>query len=321
MSFFLPAVPLITGFLLDCIIGDPYNMPHPVRLIGKLISMLEKLIRDRQKNLYIGGAVMTVIVMTLSSMCPILLLLLCYRINMLLGIAAESILCFYMLAARCLYNETMKVYHAIENDDTESARKAVSMIVGRDTKKLDRKGIIRAAVETSAENTSDGITAPIFYMAFGGAAMGFLYKSVNTLDSMTGYKNDKYIKLGKASARLDDILNFIPSRLTALLMIISCFFTGNDAKNAFRIWKRDRRNHASPNSAQTESAAAGALHVRLAGDAVYFGRLYKKPYIGDDDRSIENEDIRRVNRLMYVSSVMMLILASALRILIFGVLI
>ena len=321
MSIFLPAVPLITGFLLDCIIGDPYNMPHPVRLIGKLISMLEKLIRDRMKNLYIGGAVMTVIVMTLSSMCPILLLLLCYRINMLLGIVTESILCFYMLAARCLYNETMKVYHAIESDDTESARKAVSMIVGRDTKKLDRKGIIRAAVETSAENTSDGITAPIFYMAFGGAAMGFFYKSVNTLDSMTGYKNDKYIKFGKASARLDDILNFIPSRLTALLMIISCFFTGNDAKNAFRIWKRDRRNHASPNSAQTESAAAGALHVRLAGDAVYFGRLYKKPYIGDDDRSIENEDIRRVNRLMYVSSVMMLILASALRILIFGVLI
>ena len=205
--------------------------------------------------------------------------------------------------------------------DVEKARQAVSMIVGRDTKPLDEKGIVKAAVETVAENTSDGVTAPMFYTMLGGAAAGFFYKAANTMDSMIGYKNDKYINFGRFAARLDDVLNFIPSRLTALLMIVSAGMLRFDMKNAWKIWRRDRRNHASPNSAQTEAVCAGALDVRLAGDAYYFGELHKKPFIGDDIRQIENEDIRRANRLMYCTSALMLIICTAVRAVLWGVII
>ena len=193
------------------------------------------------------------------------------------------------------------------------------MIVGRDTAVLDREGILRAAVETVAENTSDGVTAPLFYIALAGAVGGFFYKAANTMDSMIGYKNETYADLGRCAARLDDVLNYVPSRLTALLMIAVCPLLRLDAGNALRIWRRDRRKHASPNSAQTESDCAGALHLRLAGDAQYFGTLHKKPYIGDDDRPIEPADIRRANRLMYGTSVLMLLISAAVRCLIIGV--
>ena len=212
----------------------------------------------------------------------------------------------------------MKVCRAAESGDTEAARKAVSMIVGRDTAVLDRDGIIRAAVETVAENTSDGVTAPLFYMGLGGTVGAFFYKSVNTMDSMIGYKDEKFADIGRFAAKLDDVLNYIPSRLTAFFMVIAAPISGLDGRNAFRIWRRDRRNHASPNSAQTESACAGALHLRLAGDAWYFGKLHKKPYIGDDDRPVETADIRRANKLMYVTSVFMLIISAAARCIIFG---
>ena len=212
----------------------------------------------------------------------------------------------------------MKVCRALEENDTEKARKAVSMIVGRDTEVLDEKGIIKAAVETVAENTSDGVTAPIMYISLGGAALGFFYKAANTMDSMIGYKNEKYADIGRFAARLDDLLNFIPSRLTALAMILSAYLLKLDEKNAFYIWKRDRRKHASPNSAQTESVCAGALDIRLAGDAYYFGELHKKEFIGDDIRPPENEDIRRANRLMYCTSVIVLIISAAARAFILG---
>jgi len=318
MRYLLPAIPIILGFLLDCIVGDPYNIPHPIRLIGRLIGALEIIIRKRFSNLRIGGVFLAITVMILSTVLPFGLLIVCYHIHILLGLAVETILCCYMLAARCLCNESMKVCKAAERGDTESARKAVSMIVGRDTDVLDRDGIIRAAVETVAENTSDGVTAPLFYMGLGGAVGGFFYKSVNTMDSMIGYTDEKYADIGRFAAKLDDVLNYIPSRLTALLMAAIAPVLGLDGRNAFRIWKRDRRNHASPNSAQTESACAGALHLRLAGDAWYFGKLHKKPYIGDDDRPIEAEDIRRANRLMYGVSVLMLVISSTARCVIIG---
>lgn len=318
MRYLLPALPLVLGFILDCIIGDPYNIPHPVKLIGRLIGGLEKLVRQHMKNLRVGGILLGLTVILLSTAAPLALLLICYRIHVILGIAAETVMCCYMLAAKCLCRESMKVCRAAGSGDTEAARKAVSMIVGRDTAVLDRDGIVRAAVETVAENTSDGVTAPLFYMGLGGAVGAFFYKSVNTMDSMIGYKDEKYADIGRFAAKLDDILNYIPSRLTALLMVISAPLAGLDGGNAFRIWKRDRRNHASPNSAQTESACAGALHLRLAGDAWYFGKLHKKPYIGDDDRPIESCDIRRANRLMYISSVLMLIISAAVRCIIFG---
>ena len=313
MKHLIPALPLILGFLLDCIIGDPYNIPHPVRLMGRLITRLENLVRARMRNLRLGGVLLAVTVILLSFAAPLILLRICYRISTVLGTATETILCCYMLAARCLSNESMRVCRAAESGDTEGARRAVSMIVGRDTDVLDHDGIVRAAVETVAENTSDGVTAPLFFMGLGGAAGAFLYKAVNTMDSMIGYKNENYADIGRFAAKLDDVLNFIPSRLTALLMAAAAPLLRLDGKNALRIWRRDRRNHESPNSAQTESACAGALHVRLAGDAWYFGELHKKPYIGDDDRNIEPEDIHRANRLMYASSVLMLLIAAALR--------
>jgi len=318
MKILLPALPVILGFLLDCAVGDPYNIPHPIKLIGRLISTLEKLVRKRMKNLRLGGVILGMTVVLLSTAAPLALLLVCYHFSLIVGIVAETVLCCYMLAARCLCRESMKVCRAAESGDTEAARKAVSMIVGRDTAVLERDGIIRAAVETVAENTSDGVTAPLFYMGLGGAVGALFYKSVNTMDSMIGYKDEKFADIGHFAAKLDDVLNYIPSRLTAFFMVIAAPISGLDGRNAFRIWRRDRRNHASPNSAQTESACAGALHLRLAGDAWYFGKLHKKPYIGDDDRPVETADIRRANKLMYVTSVFMLIISAAARCIIFG---
>ena len=318
MKILLPALPVILGFLLDCAVGDPYNIPHPIKLIGRLIGTLEKLVRKRMKNLRLGGVILGMTVILLSTAVPLALLLVCYHFSLILGIIAETVLCCYMLAARCLCRESMKVCRAAESGDTEAARKAVSMIVGRDTAVLDRDGIIRAAVETVAENTSDGVTAPLFYMGLGGAVGAFFYKSVNTMDSMIGYNDEKFADIGRFAAKLDDVLNYIPSRLTAFFMVIAAPISGLDGRNAFRIWRRDRRNHASPNSAQTESACAGALHLRLAGDAWYFGKLHKKPYIGDDDRLVEPADIRRANKLMYLTSVFMLIISAAARCIIFG---
>ncbi len=318
MRYLIPALPLIIGFLLDALIGDPYRLPHPIRLIGRLISALEGFVRARFKNLTAGGVFLAVTVLLFSAGTAFLLLLLCYSVNLWLGVAAEGVICCYMTAAKSLRDESMKVYRAMAENDTEKARKAVSMIVGRDTAVLDGNGIIRAAVETVAENTSDGVTAPIIYMALFGAAGGVFYKAANTMDSMIGYRNERYGRIGKFAARLDDVLNLIPSRLTALVMISAAFLLGYDGKNAWKIWRRDRRKHSSPNSAQTESVCAGALDVRLAGDAWYFGELHRKEYIGDDKRPIENEDIRRANRLMYAASVMVLLLSTALRAVIYG---
>lgn len=318
MKTFILILPMIIGFIIDIFLGDPYTLPHPVRLIGTLISRLERYVRSRFKNLRTGGFFLALTVIFLSSGIPFACLFIAYKISNVFGIAVESVFCYYLIAAKCLRDESMKVYRAILENDTDKARKAVSMIVGRDTDVLDEKGIIKAAVETVAENTSDGVTAPMMYISAGGAALGFLYKAVNTMDSMIGYKNEKYADIGRFAARLDDLLNYIPSRLTALAMILSAYLLRLDGKNAFHIWKRDRRKHASPNSAQTESVCAGALDIRLAGDAYYFGELHKKEFIGDDIRPPESEDIRRANRLMYCTSVIVLIISAAARAFIFG---
>ena len=319
MKILILILPIIIGFIIDLILGDPYKLPHPIRLIGKLISSLEKIMRRLMpKNEHAAGIVLAAIVLLLSSVIPAGILFLCYNVNIWLGAAVEGIMCYYLIAAKCLKNESMKVYKAIAGMDTEKARKAVSMIVGRDTDPLDDNGIIKAAVETVAENTSDGVTAPLFYMIFGGATAGFFYKAANTMDSMIGYKNEKYRDFGRFAARLDDVLNFIPSRLTALIMILSAFILGFDGRNAWKIWERDRFNHSSPNSAQTEAVCAGALNIKLAGDTYYFGQFYKKKTIGDDIRPVENEDICRANRLMYCTTVIMLIITAAVRAALFG---
>ena len=235
------------------------------------------------------------------------ILIIAYLINIYVGIVIETIMTYQILAIKSLKDESMKVYYALKTEDLQASRQAVSMIVGRDTMELTQEGVAKAAVETVAENTSDGIIAPMIYTAIGGPVLGYVYKSINTMDSMVGYKNDRYMNFGRAAAKLDDIVNYIPARVSAVIMIaaagiLSVFSKKYDAKRAARIFKRDRYNHASPNSAQTEAVCAGALGLRLAGDASYFGKVVKKPYIGDEIRKIEKEDIVRANKLLYVSA-------------------
>ena len=279
-------------------------------MIGHLISGVEKIIRSLfpsgKTGERIGGGLLVVIVVAVSMAVPGGILYLTYHISFYLGLAVESFMCYQILATKSLKVESDRVYQEIQTGDIARARKAVSMIVGRDTQNLTIEGVTKAAVETVAENTSDGVAAPLFYMAIGGPVLGWVYKAVNTMDSMVGYKNDKYLYLGRAAAKLDDVLNFIPSRLCAWIMIFAAYLPSKghefDGKNAKKLFLRDRFNHASPNSAQTESVCAGALRVRLAGDAWYFGKLVKKKYIGDDLRPVEPEDIRRANRLLYRTS-------------------
>lgn len=314
------ALPLVLGFVLDAFIGDPHWLPHPIRAVGRLISKLEKIARNEKIfGLKSGGILLGISVAAITTSAALAVLLLCYFVNFWVGIAVESVMCCYLTAAKSLAAESRKVQKALETGDVEAARKAVSMIVGRDTDVLDERGIARAAVETVAENTSDGVTAPIMYIGLFGAAGGFFYKSVNTMDSMIGYKNERYLELGRFAAKLDDALNFIPSRITAILMIFSAFLLKLNAVGAFKIWKRDRLKHASPNSAQTESAAAGALGLRLAGDAYYFGELHRKPFIGDEIRDIEPRDITRANRLMYLTSTLAALIFFGVRIFILAV--
>ena len=299
---------LCLGFLLDLIFGDPHWLPHPVRLMGRAISGLEKALRPRFPDTPQGrrssGRVMVILVLLIFTAAPLVILLLCQRISPFLRLAVETVMCYQLLAARSLRDESMKVYDALCQDDLSLAREKVSMIVGRDTQKLSREQVAKAAVETVAENTSDGVVAPLFYMAIGGGVLGFFYKAANTMDSMVGYRNERYEDFGRAAAKLDDIVNFIPSRLSALLMIIAAVLPGYSAKDGWRIWRRDRFQHKSPNSAQTESVCAGALGVQLAGDASYFGVLVRKPTIGDPLRPVEAQDIRRANRLMLTTALL-----------------
>jgi len=295
---------IICAFVLDLIFGDPYWLPHPICFIGKMISFLEKKIRIFLKNELFGGVLLSIIVILVSFALPFFILYLANKINFYLALIVEIYFVFQILATKSMKTESMKVYNPLIQNDIQNARKYLSFIVGRDTENLDGKGVIRATVETVAENTTDAVIAPLLFIALGGAPLGFLYKAINTMDSMIGYKNENFIRFGKFAARLDDVANFIPARLSALLMIISAFILGLDGKNAIKIFLRDRKNHKSPNSAQTESVCAGALNVQLAGDAYYFGELTKKSTIGDNTKEIQPKDIILANRLMVVTSVL-----------------
>ena len=311
-------VALVMGYILDLIFGDPYWMPHPVRFIGNLISILEKVIRrfmpKTKRGEYIGGIILTVMVVSISMVIPLVIILMAKSINTYLALTVETFMCYQILATKSLKVESMKVYDELAKNDLPSARKAVSMIVGRDTKDLTFSGVAKAAVETVAENTSDGIIAPMIFIAIGGAPMGFFYKAINTMDSMVGYKNEKYMNFGRFAAKLDDVVNYLPARISAYQMILSSFFLRYDYKNAFKIYKRDRYNHASPNSAQTESVCAGALDIQLAGNAYYFGKLYEKPTIGDHIREINYDDIKKANRLLYCTSFISIVIISIIKI-------
>ena len=374
-------IAFFAGFCLDMLFGDPYWLPHPIRLMGSLISSLERMLmgekesRKEKKNLheveeaadekpgrkeegreeqkteqtrkerqkteqgteqtvkeeqkakqtikkeqktggqeerrskensekFKKGIILAVTVPVVSALVSALLLVVAYKLHPVCGVMIEAIMTYQILAAKCLKVESMKVYKSLKEEGLASARRAVSMIVGRDTQVLDETGVAKAAIETVAENTSDGVIAPMLYTALGGPVFGFVYKAINTMDSMVGYKNDRYLYFGRAAAKLDDAANYLPARISAFLMIGCAFIGGKefDGRRAFRIYKRDNRKHASPNSAQTEAVCAGALGIQLAGDASYFGKVVKKPYIGDPARAVEFEDIRRVNKLMYLTA-------------------
>ena len=306
----LTALSVFAGFGLDCLLGDPLSAAHPVVLMGKLISFLEKRLRARFPKTPQGertaGRIMALTVPLISAGAGLLLLYFAWRVHPWAYFAVSAFLCWQCFAARCLMTEAKKVVTCLETQGLAAGRRQVGMLVGRDTEKLTEEQVIKAAVETVAENTSDGVVAPLLWMALFGAAGGLLYKAINTMDSMVGYKNDRYLHFGRAAAKLDDGANYIPARLSALAMIGAAFLLKLDGRGAWRAWRRDRRNHASPNSAQTESACAGALGVRLGGDASYFGQLYKKPTIGDPRRPIERADVTRACNLMSGTSGLLL---------------
>ena len=308
-------IALIAGFALDLLLGDPYWMPHPIRLIGRFISATERMLYKEgtsASSMRWRGVALVVIVAGVSTACAIVLIWACSMVNVVLSTVVESIICYQMLATRQLKVESMKVHDALAANDLEKARECVGMIVGRDTAALDESEIAQAAVETVAENASDGVIAPLLFMAVFGPAGGVFYKSVNTMDSMVGYKNERYRHFGTAAARLDDVLNWIPARISGVLMCIAAAPVGLDMAGAWRIFKRDRKKHASPNSAYTEAACAGALNVQLGGSNYYFGKLVEKPTIGDKLRPICTEDIVRANRLLYMTAFFGLALCSCI---------
>lgn len=306
---------LILAFILDLIIGDPPRWPHLIRGFGWLIQKLEKALYS-QNNKKLAGAELVVLTLVIGTGLPMMILVASWSLSPWVYLVVEALLCWQLLAVKSLRVESGLVGKALDSGDILKARHALSMIVGRDTADLDEEGILRATVETIAENSADGVTAPLFYLAFGGASLGCLFKATNTMDSMVGYKNERYQEFGSAAAHLDDVLNYIPARLCALLMVVASALTGLDSKQAWRIWRRDRHNHASPNSAQSESVMAGALGIRLAGPAVYKGITLDKPWIGDDLRSIVKKDVKTAQRLLLVTAILSLTIALCVRIVI-----
>ena len=308
---------VLGGFLLDALFGDPAWLPHPVVLMGRCISALEKQLRTAlpktPRGELAGGAAVAAVLPLGTLAVTGLACWAAAKLHPALGLALQMLWCGQALAAKGLAQESRNVYKELAKGDLPAARRAVARIVGRDTQNLTTAGVTRAAVETVAENTSDGVIAPLLYMLLGGAPLALTYKAINTMDSMLGYKNEKYLYFGRCAAKLDDAANWLPSRLAALLWVAAAALTGNSARGAWRIWRRDRRRHASPNSAQTESACAGALGVQLAGPAYYFGEYYDKPTIGDPLREIEPRDILRANRMMYAESLLALVLGLAVR--------
>lgn len=317
---------IVFGFLFELVLGWPNWLYHPICFIGKLITTGEKRLRkwfgSSNKSLRIAGGILAISVPLCCVLLSYIVLELAWSTSIYAGFFLETMACYSIFATRSLKDAALTVQSALEKDGLDAGRKAVSMVVGRDTAALSETGVIKATVETVAENLADGIVAPLFYVLIGGAPLGYLYKVVNTLDSMVGYKNEKYLYFGTASAKLDDLLNFIPARISAVLMVLACPFSGLDGKNGWKIFKRDRKNHASPNSAQTESVMAGALHVQLAGDACYFGKKYEKPTIGDDERPIVLDDIAKSCKLLVrtcLLAVLMGVLVRADIFIIFGI--
>lgn len=313
-------IAIAAGIVLDFLVGDPHNIPHPVCMIGRLIGGLEKRLRacfgETARRKRLAGTLLWIVVFFFSGAVPAVILYAAWCVHPWIYTVLAALMCCQIMATKSLKDESMKVYDALKEQDIVKARRQVSMIVGRDTDRLDADGVARAAVETVAENTSDGSIAPLFYIMIGGPVLGFLYKAVNTMDSMLGYKNETYLDFGRTAAKMDDVWNLIPSRLAAIFMTLVSFLIGFDGKNAWKIFLRDRKKSPSPNSAQTESVCAGALGVKLLGDTMYFGTIHHKETVGDARRAIEAQDICRANRLLYATVIMAAVLLGGVRILV-----
>ncbi len=303
---------ITAGFILDFLFGDPHWLPHPICLIGNLIGFLEKRLRSifafSNTALLLSGGLMVIIVLLLTYSVPYIILYEAEKVSIWLAFVLETIMFYQIFATKSLRDESMKVYEALKNNDLADARIKLSWIVGRDTQNLTAEEVTKGAVETVAENTSDGVIAPMFFMFIGGAPLAFLYKGINTMDSMVGYKNDKYLFFGRCAAKLDDLANFIPARISGIVMILAAYFLNLDSKRAWKTFLRDRYNHLSPNSAMTESVAAGALNIQLGGGHFYFGKWVPKDTIGDNLRAVVPEDIVSVNNLLYMSAVISLLI-------------
>ena len=307
-------IPLLFGYSLDLIIGDPRWLPHPVRAIGFLIDRSERVLRRRDNVLKFKGLILLIVVSSLSFLLPYLLLELLGSFNLVIKLAFSSVIIFQILATKSLYMETIKVYKALKIGDIALAKKELSYLVTRDCENMEVEDIIRSTIETISENIVDGITAPLFYIAIGGAPLGMFYKAVNTLDSMVGYKNDKYMDFGYFSAKFDDLINFIPARVTSYIIVISCFLLGLNYKSAYRILKRDKRNHSSPNSGYAEAPVAGALGIFLGGRVSYFNVIHNKPTMGEGIKKPDLEDIRITHRVMFLTSILTVSLLILLKV-------
>lgn len=315
MLIIYQTIAILIGYIIDQIIGDPHGFPHIVIQFGKTISFFENHLYG-MTNKRVAGLLLVIFTLVTCTGVPAVILTIAWHISPALYLIIESIICWQLLAVKSLRVESFKVYDELEHGTLESSRNAIHMIVGRDPDALDKTGIIKAAIETVAENTSDGVAAPLFYMAIGGSLGGCFYKVVNTMDSMIGYRNDKYIDFGRAAAKLDDLLNYIPSRVCAIYMIVAAKINCLDASKAYKVWKRDRRKHASPNAGQTESVMAGALGIQLAGDAKYFGKIIKKPCLGDNLRPVMSSDILSSHKILNTTALLIIITILILRILI-----
>ena len=312
---------LLLGFCIDLLLGDPRWLYHPVQAIGWLIVKLEPPLRRAfpvsDRGQVRAGVALVILVVGITGLVSGGILWGLHRLHPMAGFAGEVILCWLILAAKSLRTESMKVVKALETGTLDDGRRAVSMIVGRDTEHLSEEEVLKAAVETVAENASDGILAPLLFAAVLGPVGGLCYKAVNTMDSMVGYKNDRYLYFGRAAAKLDDVLNFLPARISGFLMAAAACL-GFDGKNAFRIFFRDRKNHASPNSAHTEAACAGALGLQLGGTHDYFGKPVVKPTIGDDLRAVTRGDVAAANRLALTTALLALLIFDVLPLAAFG---
>lgn len=300
------------AILLDWIFGDPYWLPHPIRAIGWLIKKIEKIVTGWKLNKRLQGVFLWVSVISITFLVSWSLLRILGMIHPLLNKIGQILLLYTCFAAKCLALEGRKVQKELENGQLNNARQLISYLVGRETDQLTKKDIIRATIETVAENIVDGVISPLFYAFIGGAPLALTYKAVNTLDSMVGYKNEKYFELGWASARMDDWANFIPARLTGLFIPMAVYFYNGKVVSSFKIMMRDRKKHSSPNAGHPEAAVAGGLSIQLGGANRYFGKVVEKPKIGDNKKSLKPEMIRNTIHLMYITEVVALIVLSSI---------